>query len=398
MLLGNRGTAKSENTDRQVYDYAAKDVRTVFFDKPISQQASADWIVAAGGGGQTADLSKPTAAMVKTEKGVITEVVLYPRPLRLPGEDSAGSKSGPSAPTLALQQWAQQFDAPGYAYEQARGSSSGCGAGVAKAEEEKEEKEEEEEEELSTCEKCLANMMDYCIKGDHCVERGSFKCKGPSDHVTSDPEFKTADGNDHQSTCPISKEKAKALNLAKEAAAKGADGGGDKDGGAKEDTLAFAEQEGSPNFASITVQGAVYTHEKVVDMRLSKIQVRHSHCDRPPGSPAPSLVLSQPPPRFSILKPRCLSELECACLLRAGFADETRSLACRHQQGSAGRPHGSLQAPAAARRLARRAVGSLLAGFKLRNNGNDCHPCKYTLPLLDTVMSSVRTIPSALTD
>ena len=103
----------------QVFDFAAKGVPTVFESKIIRTQAACEWIMAASGTvpAPECDMANPTAAMLMTEKGVVKEVSLYGRPLKLPGEGDAGSKAGPGPPTIKLQTWAMRFTEPDYVPE-----------------------------------------------------------------------------------------------------------------------------------------------------------------------------------------------------------------------------------------------------------------------------------------
>ena len=109
-LLGESAASKHEHPFRQVYDFAAKGMTLVFEHKILSDPRSVEWVLAAGG--QTnakAELDKPTAAMVHVEKGRVRRVVLYGKPLLSEGL-TAGSKGAPGTATVALQEWAAQFD------------------------------------------------------------------------------------------------------------------------------------------------------------------------------------------------------------------------------------------------------------------------------------------------
>ena len=108
VLLGEGAAGEHEHPFRQVYDFAAKDAAYVFADKILSRQDAADWVMAAGGSGVAADLSKPTAAFIHVEKGIIHQVELYGKPLLAPGL-TAGSKGAPGTATQALNTWANSI-------------------------------------------------------------------------------------------------------------------------------------------------------------------------------------------------------------------------------------------------------------------------------------------------
>lgn len=108
VLVGEGAASEHEHPFRQVYDFAAKDAAYVFSDRIISSQVAADWIMAAGGSDASADLSKPTAAFIHVEKGVVRQVELYGKPLIAPGL-TAGSKGAPGTATVALNTWANSI-------------------------------------------------------------------------------------------------------------------------------------------------------------------------------------------------------------------------------------------------------------------------------------------------
>lgn len=63
----------------------------------------------------------------------------------------------------------------------------------------------DDQHELSKCEKCLAEGMDFCISGNECIPRATFQCRGPYDHITGDKEFSlhgNPDGIQHSMSCP----------------------------------------------------------------------------------------------------------------------------------------------------------------------------------------------------
>jgi hypothetical protein len=76
VLLGERAADKHEHPFRQVYDFAAKGQSVVYDSNIISQREACDWILAAGGSDEKMDLSKPTAAYIFVEKGIVKQVEL----------------------------------------------------------------------------------------------------------------------------------------------------------------------------------------------------------------------------------------------------------------------------------------------------------------------------------